>query len=413
MHNYDDSTVPRKSSQAPESTTPGDMHAPDRIALAEHRAGRLRAMADELIQTEHRQRRHLAQMLHDGLQQILYVARLTVDRCRRHAENEDLQRLLQQADALLDQALSESRFLTMELSPPILYDSGLPAALDWLASHMRQRHDLGVAVDVDPDCEPLDEQMRVFLFHAVRELLDNVIEHAQTDHATVTVRKDEHEQISVEVADRGVGCDPTHLFGVGSGDGFGLFSIRERLELLGGRIEIQTAPGQGMTVKMLVQVRAASASAESADIGGDGSQGAAPSAVSRAGRALPAGSRIRVALADDHAILRQGLVSLLMEEPDIEIVGEAGNGQEAVELARRMQPDVFLMDVTMPMVDGIEATRQITADLPAVRVVGLSMHDEEGMADAMARAGAAAYLPKGGAFNRLIETIRAMAVGKK
>lgn len=116
--------------------------------------------------------------------------------------------------------------------------------------------------------------------------------------------------------------------------------------------------------------------------------------------------RIRVLLADDHQILREGLASLLADEPDMEVVGEAGDGQEAIELARSTAPDVILMDVTMPGVDGIQATRQITSEISNVRVIGLSMHEEEDMAKAMRAAGASAYLSKGGPSEALIAAIR-------
>jgi DNA-binding NarL/FixJ family response regulator len=117
-------------------------------------------------------------------------------------------------------------------------------------------------------------------------------------------------------------------------------------------------------------------------------------------------SSIRVLLADDHRIFREGLVELLEEQPDIELVGEAADGEEAVALALQNRPDVVLMDVTMPRLDGLGATRRITAALPQVRVIGLSMHAEDDMAAAMLAAGAVAYVAKGGASESLLDAIR-------
>jgi CheY-like chemotaxis protein len=122
------------------------------------------------------------------------------------------------------------------------------------------------------------------------------------------------------------------------------------------------------------------------------------------------GQKIRVLLADDHAVLRAGMTSLLNDEPDIEVVGEAWDGQMAVELAVDLQPDVILMDVTMPRLNGIEATRRIMAQLPRVRIIGLSMHEQESMAVAMRRAGAKAYLTKDGRCETLIDAIRAQGL---
>ncbi len=125
-----------------------------------------------------------------------------------------------------------------------------------------------------------------------------------------------------------------------------------------------------------------------------------------AGQRAAAKSSIRVVLADDHRILREGLASLLIEEPDLQVVGQAGDGLEAIELVRSTRPDVVLMDVTMPRLDGIEATRRITAEMPGIAVIGLSMHEEDDMADAMRSAGATAYLSKGGPADTLIAAIR-------
>jgi CheY-like chemotaxis protein len=115
---------------------------------------------------------------------------------------------------------------------------------------------------------------------------------------------------------------------------------------------------------------------------------------------------IRVLLVDDHRMLREGIIGLLENQPDIEVVGEAGDGETAIDLARRLHPDVILMDVTMPRMGGIEATRRIATEMPDIRIVGLSMHEDEEMGRAMRRAGAVEYLPKDGPSQRLIRVIR-------
>jgi DNA-binding NarL/FixJ family response regulator len=116
--------------------------------------------------------------------------------------------------------------------------------------------------------------------------------------------------------------------------------------------------------------------------------------------------RIRVLLADDHKVMREILSLLLGDEPDIEVVGEAADGAAAVEMASEHHPDIVIMDVTMPCLNGIDATRRITSHMPDVHVIGLSMHEREDMAASMLRAGACAYLSKDGPTDDLIAAIR-------
>lgn len=116
--------------------------------------------------------------------------------------------------------------------------------------------------------------------------------------------------------------------------------------------------------------------------------------------------KVRVLLVDDHQAIRDGLARVLQGHLDIEVVGQATDGAQAVDLALRLQPDVVLMDVNMPMLDGIEATRHICSQLPHVRIIGLSAFGEEAVAHAMVSAGAADYLPKTAMLASLISTIR-------
>ncbi len=117
------------------------------------------------------------------------------------------------------------------------------------------------------------------------------------------------------------------------------------------------------------------------------------------------GARIRVLLADDHPIYRKGLADLLRGQPNIDLIGEADDGQEAVEMALQLRPDVILMDVSMPRMDGIEATRRIKEAAPEIRIIGLSMHEKGEMERSMRNAGADHYLVKTAAAEDLIAAI--------
>ena len=122
--------------------------------------------------------------------------------------------------------------------------------------------------------------------------------------------------------------------------------------------------------------------------------------------------KIRILLADDHVVVRQGFRMILGAQPDMEIVGEAGNGREAVELAASLTPDVAVMDVAMPELNGIEATRRIASGSPKTRVLALSMHKDSVYVREILRAGARGYLLKDSIDIDLLAAVRAVARGE-
>jgi two-component system, NarL family, response regulator NreC len=122
--------------------------------------------------------------------------------------------------------------------------------------------------------------------------------------------------------------------------------------------------------------------------------------------------RIRILLADDHAVVRQGFKMILAAQPDMEIVGEAGNGRETIELAEKLRPEVVVMDVSMPELNGIEATRRLASSTPHTRVVALSMHKDSVYVREILRAGARGYLLKESLAGDLVAAVRAVASGE-
>lgn len=120
---------------------------------------------------------------------------------------------------------------------------------------------------------------------------------------------------------------------------------------------------------------------------------------------------IKILLADDHAIMRQGLRSLIEKQPDMEVVGEAEDGRKAIELVRELVPDIVIMDITMPDLNGVEATRKITGELPKVKVIALSINSNRRFVTDMLGAGAAGYVLKECLFDELVQAIQAVAAG--
>jgi len=121
---------------------------------------------------------------------------------------------------------------------------------------------------------------------------------------------------------------------------------------------------------------------------------------------------IRILLADDHKIVRDGLRTLIGKEAGMEVIGEAENGRKALKMAEKIRPNVVIMDVTMPDMNGIEATRKMLTEVPGVKVIALSMHSDRRFVLGMLEAGASGYLMKDCAFDELAKAVRSVATGQ-
>ncbi len=228
-----------------------------RTAEAEERAAQLRLLAAELTRAEERERRRLAQVLHDHLQQLLVAAGMRIGVARDRASEPSARENLSQTAELLSQAVEASRSLTAELSPPVIYEAGLLAGLRWLADRTGRTHRLAVEIEAEADVEEqLDQDLRLFLFRAAGEFVFNAVKYAGVDSVALTVAGDGEGRIRLEVTDRGRGfelaAEPRGDAAIG---GFGLFSIRERARLLGGALEIESAPGAGTRACLVVPAR--------------------------------------------------------------------------------------------------------------------------------------------------------------
>ena len=151
--------------------------------------------------------------------------------------------------------IQDTRSLTFELSLPVLYELGFEAAVEWYAKHVRSQH--GIKVDVQKDMLPIpmDDEIKVLLFRSVRELMHNIVKHAQARNARVTIRR-VGDDANVEVEDDGVGMqDPRQDSRLKSNGGFGLFSIRERLHYLGGQVQVESAKGHGTRITLIVPLQ--------------------------------------------------------------------------------------------------------------------------------------------------------------
>lgn len=382
----------------------------ERTAEVEEGANRLRLLVAELTVAEARERRRLAELLHDHLQQLLVAAKMQVGMLRQRPGQDSVSHDLVQVDSLLGRSIEASRSLTVELSPPVLYDGGLDSSLHWLARRMQEDHGFRVSVEAGEVGNPEAEHVRVFLFQAVRELIFNSLKYAGVEGASIKLLRSVTEVVAI-VEDSGIGFEWGKGTVTSVGPGFGLFSIGERVKLLGGSMTIKTRPGEGTFICVRVPLAQPDGGACQTQATLSGREIELPLAgIDEGGMlgSIPAGrsDRIRILLADDHKILREGLAGLLREQVDFELVGEASDGQMALEMAWKVKPDVIVMDVSMPRLNGVEATRRILAELPMIKIIGLSMHEKEDMAAAMFEAGAVDYATKGAPFEVLTEAIR-------
>jgi PAS domain S-box-containing protein len=364
----------------------------ERTAELQHRAQQLQKMTLELSEAEERERRRLAAILHDDLQQVLAGARFHVELMRRQARQDaPWQATAAEIGHMLKDAIDKSRSLSHELSPAVMRHADFGETLRWLAHDVQAKHGLVVHVQTQGEVRLESEAIKTLLYRAAQELL---IKHAQVREATLRVRPC-RRCICLSVSDRGRGFDPQELEETA---GFGLRSIRERVELLGGRMKIKSAVGRGSTFFIVVPTGEPAVAPPPSGVKVTQPRAAEP----------PVGDHgyLRVLLADDHDIVRQGLATVLREEHTIEIVGEANNGREAVNLADRLKPDVVIMDVSMPLMDGYEATRQIKSRSPRTRVIALSMFEDAQVRERMYRAGAESYVPKTAPSEELLAAIR-------
>jgi len=380
----------------------------ERTAELENRAIKLQNLAIQLSEAEELERQRIAQLLHEDLQQHLVAVKMklyTIEPSVAGRRESDL--IIGKCIDMLGGAVEKTRKLSRDLSPAGLSFHGLIGVLDMLAVQFKEDYGLSLEISRSGKSETESPAITAFLFRAVKELLFNVVKHSGAEKAQIHIRE-RNGWIQVRVADDGSGGDLEQVYARrGVEPGFGLFSIEERINALGGRMRIESVPGDGWITTLTVPISAAAVpkmpeTEWEADTAA-ASKRRAPDGVPP----LPASrDGIRILVVDDHEAVREGLASLLSQQDGFRVIGQAGDGQAAVDMAREHQPEVILMDVNLPVLDGVEATRSILEKFPGIVVIALSMYDDETTRKKMAAAGAAAYVSKSEAAERIILTIK-------
>jgi PAS domain S-box-containing protein len=363
--------------------------------LAE-RERRLQDLASRLLEVREEERRRVACDIHDGLVQVAAVAHQNL---RAYLEahtpgttpsRERLDRALQ----LVELTVGEARRIISTLRPAGLLASGLGALLRSRVASLRTE---GWKINYVESLgeERLPAEIETTLYWVVQEALSNVRKHALTTRVNITLKRSGKE-ICLEVRDWGCGFDKaSSREGRSPGERVGLFGMHERIALLGGEFTIDTQPGAGTSVVAKVPLDCSFPIPEDRISG-------SPS------NASPA----RLLVADDHALIREGLRTMLADESDLEVVGEATDGREALELCHRLRPDLVLMDVLMPKLDGLAAARAIKAACTATNILMLTAYGDPAYLLEAVQAGAVGFVMKDAGRRELVDAVRGALGGK-
>jgi len=371
------------------------------------RANQLRVLAGKLTMAEQAERRRVAKVIHDGLQQYMAAAKLHLSGLERKLEDPQLNGLAKKIEETIGTCIQMARSLSADLSPPALYRGGLISGLRWLSVRMQERHGFGVVFKSELKNILLAEDIVLLVFESVRELLFNSVKHSGVSQALVRLEKKAENQICLSVEDDGSGFDPSEiLISQNMKQGFGLFSIQERVQLIGGTFEIKSRPGHGSRFNILLPYEnQAESTLTDSPAHSEKAESIESAAVAENDGKHPA-KQIRVLLADDHAIFRKGVFQSLKEAVGIKVVGQAHDGLEIVELADKLKPDVILMDINMPGINGIEATHRIYQAHPDIKILALSMYDKKDYARDMISAGAVDFISKGCTSVEMVTAIK-------
>ncbi len=367
----------------------------------------LRQLSARLLQLQDEERRHIARDLHDITGQKLALQSMGLSALQtKQASHLDAeaQQTLSESLVLNKEISAEIRTLSYLLHPPLLDELGLSSAARWYATGFTNRTGIPIDIDVPQEMERLSPDAEVAIFRVLQESLTNVHRYANTAKARLRISTTPDE-IKVEIEDYGKGLQaarakvPQESF---ARLGVGIQGMTERIRQLGGRLEITSGAKRGTLVTATIplcrsQVAAAASPAASTP----------PVFAVPAYRSVPTHhQRQQILIADDHEMLRRGVRNALQTEADLEICGEAVDGQDAVDKARELRPDLVILDINMPVLNGLVAVRQILRYCPNTKIVIFSVQDSDQTRQEVRAAGAHGFVSKGEGSHDLVRVVR-------
>ncbi len=364
----------------------------------------LRQLSARLLQLQDDERRRIARDLHDitgqkiAFQSIVLSQLLDGKPTQLDAQSKSA---LSECLTVTQQISEEIRTLSYLLHPPLLDELGLGSAVPWYTQGYEKRTGIHVDVDIPRDLLRLPPDVEVTLFRVIQESLTNVHRYSGSATASIRIRSD-GGQVALQIADSGRGIQTGKLktsADMVSGLGVGIQGMRERMRQLGGRLEIESKPEEGTVVTAILPLPETEQIAPG--------ESAQPSA-----SAAPKTARKRILIADDHEAIRHGVRLLLQGESNWEVCGEASDGQEAVDKALELNPDLMIVDLNMPAINGLDAVRRITRERPDIKLLVFTVHDSDLAMRQIMAAGAQGYLSKSQSGQEMVEVIKNLLDGK-
>jgi len=368
----------------------------------------LRQLSARLLQLQDEERRRIARDLHDTTGQKLAIQSILLARLDKTSKglDEESRKLLAECKMLNVQLVEEVRTVSYLLHPPLLDELGLASAVEWYAEGFARRTGIATDVKISPKFMRLPPDIEVTFFRIVQESLTNVHRYSGGSKAYVRLKATD-DQIVVEVGDDGKGIEPGKLNaknGTVAPLGVGIQGMTERMRQLSGKLEIKSKPKSGTLVVASLPIARLrhSDSQDSAEANGN-SQPAAQTQGENPQSSVP---RKRILIADDHEMLRRGVCTALQKQTEWELCGEAVNGREAVERATRLQPDLVIMDVEMPVLNGLAAAREILRNCPQTKILIFTVHESDQMVKDIYAAGVHACLSKDKGGRDLLRVVK-------
>jgi|HubBroStandDraft_2_1064218.scaffolds.fasta_scaffold01272_9 two-component system NarL family sensor kinase len=368
----------------------------------------LRQLSARLLQLQDEERRHIARDLHDVTGQKLAVLSMALSRVLNRPNGNldaDSQRALTESLAWSKEVAAEIRTLSYLLHPPLLDELGLSSAVKWYLAGFTSRTGILMETEIPSDIQRLSPDAEVAIFRVLQESLTNVHRYAESPNAVVRMDVTADE-IKLEIQDFGKGVQSSRASspnGSVARLGVGIQGMTERMRQLGGKLEITSSPNKGTLVAATIPLSSLAAiPPQSSAVLVSTSSNLASELAGPVQNTL----RKRILIADDHEMLRRGVRNTLQTELDLEICGEAVDGQDAVEKVKALQPDLVILDINMPALNGLVALRQILRLRPQTKVLVFSVHDSDQTVKEVHAAGAHGFISKGKDSQDLLRVVR-------